>query len=266
MKKNIWIPLGILAGAMLLFGLIMATAPYWGKAAQQEESAVADQLVEKEETPAPDLPEQAEKEENPAPEQPEEPAQEKEPIKEEDDSGNNPPDNSLPLENKTPVTKEQAIEIAREHGVTRYGKEFELYRFEKCSLSRQEPNEYEVLFHHYIGEEEYILASSIRFQVEKYGAVSGIRFGWIEYSEFDQELLKSFSKKDVEAFAEQTVQEKYGDELSRAPYEMHYNSISLERDYDENVYYLDIYLSFILEYATDANRPFSCRLRYDFPQ
>ncbi len=252
MKKNVWIPLGILAGAILLFGLIMASAPRWGKAAQQEESAAADQLVEKEETPAP--------------EQSKEPAQKEEFVKGDDHSEDELSNETLPSENKTPVTKEQAIEIAREHGATRYGKEFELYRFEKCSYATQEPNEYEVWFHHYIGEEDYILASTIRFQVEKYGAVGGIRFGWIEYSEFDQELLKSFSKKDVEAFVEQTVQEKYGGEVMGEPYEMHYNSISLERDYDENVYYLDIYLSLVIVYQSDTIRSFPFHLRYDFPQ
>ncbi len=280
MKKRIWIPLGIFAGAILLFGLIMATAPYWGKAAQQEESAAADQLVEKEETPAPDLPKKPEKEEIYNPEQPEKEekpisGQLEEPNQEEDikgdyDSKYDSPDDTLPPKSETPITKEQAIAIARAQGVIRYGKAFELYRFQDHISN--ESKKHSVSFCCYIGEENYILASTIDFNITEYGELESCRrTGWEEYLEFDHDLLKTFSKKDVEAFAERKMQEQYGNESS---YEIKNISVSLKQDYENDKFYLDVYLSIHVQPQTQNSKPgavimpyaTTCSLRYDFPQ
>ncbi|MBQ7035381.1 MAG: hypothetical protein IJN34_06560 [Clostridia bacterium] len=248
MKKNIWIPLGILAGAMLLFGLITATAPYWGKAAQQEESAAADQLVEKEETPAPDLPEQAEKEEKPAPEQPEKPAQEKEPIKEEDSKYD-----SLFPKSETPITEEQAIKIAYEHGVDMYGSKMEEFSFENCRQSLS--GVYDVSFSKRYGKDGYILGPIISISVNEYGEFYGVsNRNTPEFDALDPAILESFDKADVEAFVAKKINERYHGAVKK------HDIYSVQLLYDEK-FYLAISVDLTFSNHCDVQQ-----FDYDFPQ
>ncbi|MBQ7035415.1 MAG: hypothetical protein IJN34_06730 [Clostridia bacterium] len=160
------------------------------------------------------------------------------------------------------ITEEQAKTIAYQKGIELYGAEFKAFSLE-IFRKQQDTRNYYITYAIRYGENGYVLGPDITFTVTETGAFYGSSNGNTdEYAAFDEQLLKSFTKADVDAEVDRLIKKHNGDSMES------YEIDGYRLKYESGKYYLDVsvYLEFMVDEELGITTVDMETIRYEFPQ